>query len=70
MLRGLKDRIRSRFNVSIAEVGDQDIWKSSTLGVAAVGTDRQYVDGLLAQVVNFIQANPGAELVDYNTELF
>lgn len=39
VLRSVKDRIRSRFNVSVAEVEDHDLWQLGTLGVACIGTD-------------------------------
>lgn len=39
-IRGLKDRIRSKFNASVAEVGYQDKWQRAALAVCLVGNDR------------------------------
>ncbi len=39
-VRGLKDRIRSKFNASVAEVGYQDKWQRATLAVGLVGSDK------------------------------
>lgn len=54
-LRSIKDRVRNRFNVSIAEVDDLDAWQRSTLGVACVSKDRDQVDRTLAQVADFVE---------------
>ena len=70
VLRSLKDRIRNRHNVSVAEVGAQQSHQQALLGIAMVGTDGQYVDGGLAKIVDFIRACPGAELVDYELEIY
>ena len=69
-LKSLKDRLRNRFNISIAEVGQQDFHQSLELGVAAVGTDRRYVNGLLSTVVNAAAVDPAVELVDYTLEMY
>jgi len=54
-VRSIKDRVRGRYNVSIAEVDAQDYWQTAMLAVCAVGTDRAYVEGLLDQVLNLIR---------------
>ncbi len=70
VLRSLKDRIKQRFNVSIAEVGEQDKWQRAVLGVASVGTDKRYVNGVLSRVVDLIKNSRSAVLVDYQLELW
>jgi uncharacterized protein YlxP (DUF503 family) len=69
VIRAIKDRLRNKFNVSVAEVGDQDVWQSLHLGIAAVSADAQYLDGLLQQVVNFVDNMHLAEMTDYHTEI-
>lgn len=69
VVRSMKDRIRNKFNVSIAEIGDQDVWQNIQLGIAAVGSDSQYLDGLMQQVVNYLENMHLAELTDCKTEL-
>ena len=55
VLKSIKDRVRGRFNVSIAEVDDLDAWQRSTLGVACVSKDRDQVERELAHVAAFIE---------------
>ncbi len=70
MARAIKDRLNNKFNVSVAEVGDQDVWQSLHLGVAAVNSDAKYLDGLLQQVVTFVDNLHLAEMTDSHTEIF
>jgi hypothetical protein len=55
VLKSVKDRVRRRFNVSIAEVDDLDLWQSATLGVACVSKDRNQVELTLAHVASFVE---------------
>jgi len=56
-LRSIKDRLASRYNVSIAEVDAQDVWQTAVLAVCAVGSERAYVQGLLEKVITLVQSN-------------
>ena len=52
-IKSVKDRIAHRWNVSVAETGDQDVWTRSVFGVAMVGSDHGYVEGALKKIVDF-----------------
>ncbi len=69
VIRAIKDRLKNKFNVSVAEVGDQDVWQNIHLGIAAVNADALYLDGLLKQVVNFVDHMHLAEMTDCQTEI-
>ncbi len=67
VLRSLKDRLRSGFNISVAEIDPNDLWQSATLGVVAISSSRDYLDGLMKQVeaaATRIANNHGAEITD------
>lgn len=49
-VRGLKDRIRSKFNASVAEVGYQDKWQRATLAVGLVGSDKRQLESTTARI--------------------
>ena len=53
-LRSIKSRVQRKFNVSIAECEDQDVWQRAILGVSQVGPDQPHVDRCLREVVGFI----------------
>lgn len=69
VLRSIKDRIRARFNVSIAEVDRQDAWQRATLGVAVVSNDARLVDETLNKVINCIEGSRDALLLDYSIDV-
>lgn len=69
VIRAIKDRLKNKFNVSVAEVGDQDVWQNIHLGIAAVNADAPYLDGLFKQVVNFIDNMHLAEMTGCQTEI-
>jgi uncharacterized protein YlxP (DUF503 family) len=64
VLKSLKERLRSRFNVSVAEVDYQDKWQRTMLAVAIVGSDRESVDGTCSQVRRFIDGDHRIEVAD------
>ena len=68
VIRAIKDRLKNDFNVSIAEIGYQDVWQSINLGIAAVGVDRPYIDGLMTKVIDAIERMNLAEIVECKTE--
>ena len=69
VLRSIKDRVRSRFNVSIAEVGYLEEWQRATLAVACVSNEAKMVDEMLNKVVDLIEGHALALLVDYDIDV-
>lgn len=69
VIKSLKDKIRDRFNVSIAEIDDHDKWQVATFGIAYIGTDKVHVDAALSKVVDFVKEYRQVDLINYNTEL-
>lgn len=68
VLRTIKARVRNKFNVSIAEAGDHDLWQRGLLGIAQVGTDEPFVDSALREVVRYIDDMQIAELGEEQLE--
>jgi uncharacterized protein YlxP (DUF503 family) len=68
IVKSLKSRIRNEFEISAAEVGDQDLLQRSQIGVAVVGPDQAPLDALLQNVLGFVEANLDGQLLDYHNE--
>jgi len=49
-VRGLKDRLRSRFNASVAEVAGQDKWQRAVIAVCILNSDRRQLESDMAKV--------------------
>jgi uncharacterized protein YlxP (DUF503 family) len=69
VVRSLKDRIGSRFNVSVADIGDQDVWQSAVLAVAVVSNDGRFANETLSKVLNLIESEPRVEIVAHRMEI-
>ena len=67
VLRKVVDRLRSRFNVSVAEVGDNDVWQRAVIGICAVANDRSFVNEVLDKCVR--DAGAIAEIVNREMEI-
>jgi len=68
IVTSLKERIRGRFNVSVAEVDHHDLWQRSTLGLAVVSTATDHANEVLAKTVNFIEQDRRVQLLDYSIQ--
>ena len=62
LLRSAIDRVKARFNVSIAEVAENDLWQRSVLGVTAVGNDHAFVNESLDKVADFVSSVHGGQV--------
>jgi len=69
VLRSVKDRVRKHFNVSIAEVEDNDQWQSAGLAVVVVCNDRRFANQVLSKVVDFIGSSRDLVVDDYQLGL-
>mgnify|MGYP006264348691 CR=1 FL=1 len=69
VLHSLKDRLRGKFNLSVAEVDGQDLWQKAVLGMACVANDGGHVNQVLEQALNVIKAMPAVEIVRTQREL-
>ena len=69
VLQSLKNQLREKFNLSVAEVGDQDLWQKSILGFACVANESAHVNQVLEQALNVIRGVPTIELVRSRIEL-
>jgi uncharacterized protein len=69
VVQKFKDRVRARFDVSIAEVGAQDKLQRAVFGVSVVSGDAAVCDSVLAQVAHVAETQEDAVLTDRATEL-
>ena len=68
--RSLITRISNQFNVSVAEVDDNDLWQRLTLGICCVSNDAAHANEMLSRVVAFVEEFRGDLVVlDYETEI-
>ena len=69
VMRSLKDRLASRFNVSVAEIGCNDEWKLGELGIATVGNETAFVNSSVEKIKNFILGDPRIRIIEADVEI-
>jgi uncharacterized protein len=69
IVKSMIGKVKSRFNVAIAEIGSNDKWQTIELGVSAVGNDRRFIDSSLAGVLGFLESLYLAELISSKVEI-
>ena len=69
VLLSLKDRLRQKFNLSVAEVDAQDLWQKAVLALACVSNDGRYVNQILDQALNLVRGQMVVEVVQSRIEL-
>ena len=69
VVRSISDRVKAKFNVSVAEVGANDLWQRIELGFAVCGNEHGFVERQLGGVGRFVERMALAEIVDERIEV-
>jgi uncharacterized protein YlxP (DUF503 family) len=70
VLKSITAQVSNKFNVSVAEVEDHDLWQMATLGICCVSNDSRHANETLSRVMNYIEIIRGdAEIIDYEIEI-
>ncbi len=70
VLKSITTRVKNKFNVSIAEVDDQDLWQLATLGICCVSNNSRLTNEVLSKVVDFVtEGRFDIEILDYEIEI-
>ena len=69
VVKGLVTKIRNSFNISVAEVGNHDLWQRTSLGFCLAGNDRRFVDTCLNKMVDFVQKMHSVTILSQEREI-
>lgn len=69
ILQSLKSRIRNKFNVSVAEVDENEKWQRTTLGIAMVANERKFIDQVMSEIFRLIENEEEVEIVGQQLEI-
>jgi uncharacterized protein YlxP (DUF503 family) len=64
VVKSIVQKLKNKFNLSVAEVAEQDIHQTVVIGIAAVCGSSAQVDSTMENVINFVEGNTDAEIVD------
>ena len=71
IVKSLVSRLQNQFNISIAEVGDHELWQIATIGIACVSNHNYRVDEVITAVINTIEHDyPTVEIIEKETEIY
>jgi hypothetical protein len=66
----LRDRLRARFNVAVAELDHQDVWQRATLGVVSISNSQPLLESVFRQVLAEAEKTLGEDVADHHLEFF
>jgi uncharacterized protein YlxP (DUF503 family) len=70
VLKSIIAQVRNKFNVSVAEVDDNDLWQLATLGICCVSNESRHANEVLSKVVAFIaNGRFEVEILNYEIEI-
>ena len=69
VLKGLKERVRARFECSVAEVDHQDVWQRATLAVAYVSGNARHANEVVSKAMDFIEEHVEGRVIDTSVEI-
>jgi len=70
VLKSITSRVRNKFDVAVAEVGNNDSWRLATVGICCLSNNKRHTNQVLSRVVNFVEsARFEVEILDYEIEI-
>ncbi|MGV1063345.1 DUF503 domain-containing protein [Clostridium perfringens] len=68
VVKSIVQRLKNKFNVSVGEVHEQDIHQIIVIGISAVCGDQKQVDSTLENLIDFIEENTDAEIINIESD--
>jgi uncharacterized protein len=70
VVKSITARLKNKFDVSVAEVGDNDLWQLATIGICFVSNEKRFTNEVLSKAVEFVVNSQGDfEMLDYEIEI-
>ena len=69
MIKSIIQRIRNKYNVSICELYEQDIWRRAVLGISCISNDKNIIFKTFSGIEKFIEEGGELQISDLRTEI-
>jgi len=69
VIKSLINHIRNNFNVSVSEIGCQDLWQRTIIGIAFITTEKSFAQSVLSRVMKFVEKERDISLIDSKMEV-
>jgi uncharacterized protein YlxP (DUF503 family) len=70
VLQKIRDRLRARFNVAVAELDHQDVWQRATLGVVSISSSQTVLESTLRQALEESEKILGQDVASHDLDFF
>jgi hypothetical protein len=70
VLNSLKTRLKNKFNVAVAEVGEKDVWNRASLAVVTLSDERSFLDSQVQTIINFVETFHDVVIMHITQEIF
>lgn len=70
IIKRVAERVKKKFNASVAETGEQDLWQTALLGVALVGNSKGLLEREMEKILHLIEEDGELEIVAVKHELW
>ncbi len=68
IIKSIMEKSKNKFNIAIAEVGENDLWQSSVIAFVSVSNDKKHLDSLVKRVINFIEGYSEIQLIEFRED--
>jgi uncharacterized protein len=70
VVKSLTARLKNKFDISVAEVEDNDLWQLATIGICFISNDKRFTNEVLSKTVDFVTNSQGDyQMLDYEIEI-
>jgi len=69
-IKSIKDRLKNRFNVSVAEIDNGDKWQRASLGIAAVANETKFIASILSKALDLVYGDRRVQVIDSSIEYY
>jgi uncharacterized protein YlxP (DUF503 family) len=69
VIKSLTDRIKNKFNVSVAEVDANNLWQRSVIGISIVANETQIINKVFEKIKNLVESYHSVQLIDATIEM-
>jgi len=70
VIKSLVQRLRNRFNLSVSEIGFQDLWQRAELGIAVVCYNGAGADSIMEKIFTVVEEENGIEIIATRSEIY
>ena len=69
VVKNIIEKSKNRFNISIAEVGENDKWQKSIIAFSTISNDQRLVEETIEKVINFFDSYSEIEIINIKREI-